>query len=123
MSISLQKGQKVNLSKEHAGLSRVVIGLGWDEVQTGRGGLFGRKPKPIDCDASALLLTNGKIAGKEDVVFFGNLRQNLHLTPARPPESSASGNHTVSSLDALPLFACGFFPLPVNANRGGNVPL
>ena len=74
MSISLQKGQKVNLSKEHAGLSRVVIGLGWDEVQTGRGGLFGRKPKPIDCDASALLLTNGKIAGKEDVVFFGNLR-------------------------------------------------
>ena len=57
------------------------------------------------------------------LLFFGNLRQNLHLTPACPPESSASGNHTVSSLDALPLFACGFFPLPVNANRGGNVPL
>ena len=74
MSISLQKGQKVSLSKEHAGLSRVVIGLGWDEVQQGRGSLFAKKPKPIDCDASALLLTNGKIMGKEDVVYFGNLR-------------------------------------------------
>ena len=31
MSISLQKGQKVNLSKEKKGLSRVVVGLGWDE--------------------------------------------------------------------------------------------
>ena len=29
MSISLQKGQKVNLSKEKKGLSRVVVGLGW----------------------------------------------------------------------------------------------
>jgi len=74
MSISLQKGQKVSLSKEHAGLSKVIIGLGWDEVQNGRGGLFAKKPKPIDCDASALLLTNGKIVSKEDVIYFGNLR-------------------------------------------------
>ena len=32
MSVSLQKGQKVNLSKEHAGLSKVIVGLGWDEA-------------------------------------------------------------------------------------------
>ena len=31
MSISLQKGQKVNLSKENAGLSKIMIGLGWEE--------------------------------------------------------------------------------------------
>ena len=37
MSISLQKGQKVNLSKEKKGLSRVVVGLGWDEVKRSRG--------------------------------------------------------------------------------------
>ena len=48
MSISLQKGQKVSLSKESAGLSTVLIGLGWDEAKR-RGGLFGLKPKPIDC--------------------------------------------------------------------------
>ena len=32
MSVSLQKGQKVNLSKEHAGLAKVIVGLGWDEA-------------------------------------------------------------------------------------------
>jgi len=74
MSISLQKGQKVNLSKDNAGLSKVIIGLGWDEVQQTRGGLFAKKPKPIDCDASALLLINGKLTNKGDIVYFGNLR-------------------------------------------------
>ena len=74
MSISLQKGQKVSLSKDNTGLSKVVIGLGWDEVQQGKAGLFSKKPKPIDCDASALLLINGKLTGKEDIVYFGNLR-------------------------------------------------
>ena len=74
MSISLQKGQKVSLSKDNTGLSKVIIGLGWDEVQKGKAGLFSKKPKPIDCDASALLLINGKIAGKKDIVYFGNLR-------------------------------------------------
>ncbi len=74
MSISLQKGQKVNLSKDNAGLSKVIIGLGWDEVQQAKGGLFAKKPKPIDCDASALLLINGKLTNKSDIVYFGNLR-------------------------------------------------
>ena len=75
MSISLQKGQKVSLSKESgsAGLSRVVIGLGWDEVQQKRG-FFAPKPMPIDCDASAIMLKSGKLAGNDDLVYFGNLR-------------------------------------------------
>ncbi len=72
MSISLQKGQKVSLSKDNAGLSKVIVGLGWDEVKQ-KGGFFAPKPKPIDCDASALLLKNGKLVAPEDVVFFGNL--------------------------------------------------
>ena len=73
MSISLQKGQKVSLTKESAGLSRVVIGLGWDEVQQKRG-FFAPKPLPIDCDASALLLQGGRLVRKEDIVYFGNLQ-------------------------------------------------
>lgn len=33
MSINLQKGQKINLSKEsRSGLNKVMVGLGWDEV-------------------------------------------------------------------------------------------
>ena len=73
MSISLQKGQKVSLSKESAGLSNVIIGLGWDEAKREHG-FFSRKPQAIDCDASALLLKNGKLAEPSDVVYFGNLQ-------------------------------------------------
>lgn len=74
MSVSLQKGQKVSLSKESAGLSSVMAGLGWDEAQQGKGGLFSKKPRAIDCDASALLLKGGKLTKKDDIVYFGNLR-------------------------------------------------
>ena len=54
MSVSLQKGQKVSLSKDNQGLAQVIVGLGWDEVKR-KGGLFSRKPQAIDCDASAIL--------------------------------------------------------------------
>ncbi|MGL5437992.1 MAG: TerD family protein [Lachnospiraceae bacterium] len=73
MSISLQKGQKVSLTKENKGLSKTIIGLGWDEVQRSKG-FFAPKPQPIDCDASVVLLRNGKFVDKSDAVFFGNLR-------------------------------------------------
>ncbi len=73
MSVSLQKGQKVSLSKENAGLNRIVVGLGWDEVQQ-KARFFAPKPQAIDCDASAILLKNGKLTDNKDVVFFGNLR-------------------------------------------------
>lgn len=73
MSVSLQKGQKVSLSKDHAGLGKVIIGLGWDEVQQKRG-FFSAKPQPVDCDASAFLLQNGHIMDKNDIVYFGNLQ-------------------------------------------------
>lgn len=76
MSISLQKGQKVSLSKDHAGLGKIVVGLGWDEVQK-KGGFFAPKPQAIDCDASAIMLRNGKFVDKGDLVYFGNLS---HIT-------------------------------------------
>lgn len=72
MSVSLQKGQKVSLSKERAGLSKIIVGLGWDEVQQKRG-FFAPKPQDIDCDAFALLLTNGRLMGNKDIVYYGNL--------------------------------------------------
>ena len=72
MSISLQKGQKVSLSKDNTGLSKVIVGLGWDEVQQSKG--FFHKAQAIDCDASAILLRNGKLCAKEDVIYFANLQ-------------------------------------------------
>lgn len=80
MSISLQKGQKVSLSKDNAGLSKVVVGLGWDEVQQKTGGIFGGmfsgSQQAIDCDASALMLRNGKFTNNKDLVYYGNLNHN-----------------------------------------------
>ena len=79
MSISLQKGQKVSLTKENAGLKKIVVGLGWDEAKKSGGflsSLFGSSggESNIDCDASAFLLQNGKLVYKDDVVYYGNLR-------------------------------------------------
>lgn len=79
MSVSLQKGQKVSLTKEsREGLNKVIVGLGWDEAKpAGKGGLFGSlfsKPtQAIDCDASALMLQNGRLADGKDVIYYGNL--------------------------------------------------
>lgn len=78
MAVSLKKGQKVSLSKsssgQSTGLSRVVVGLGWDEASRGTGGLFGSRGPAFDCDASAFLLHGGKLSNIKDIVYFGNLR-------------------------------------------------
>jgi len=67
MSVSLQKGQKVSLTKGNPGLNKVMVGLGWDVNQFDTGGDF-------DLDAAAFLLTdNGKISTQNDFVFYGNL--------------------------------------------------
>ena len=67
MPVNLKKGQKVSLTKENPGLSKVVVGLGWDVNAYDTGGDF-------DLDASAFLLTDsGKVLRQEDFVFHGNL--------------------------------------------------
>ena len=38
MSVNLQKGQKISLVKPgEPGLKRIMVGLGWDEVEQNRG--------------------------------------------------------------------------------------
>ncbi|MDA4896083.1 TerD family protein, partial [Streptomyces sp. MS2A] len=49
MAISLAKGQKIDLTKTNPGLSKVVVGLGWDVNQYDGGADF-------DLDASVFLL-------------------------------------------------------------------
>ncbi|MGN0700764.1 MAG: TerD family protein [Oscillospiraceae bacterium] len=73
MSVNLQKGQKVDLTKGNAGLKTLIVGLGWDEAPK-KFSLFS-KQEDIDCDASALLINaqTKKLAGAVDVVYFGNL--------------------------------------------------
>ena len=40
MAVNLRKGQKVDLTKGNSGLSKVMVGLGWDAVEQ-TGGFFG----------------------------------------------------------------------------------
>jgi tellurium resistance protein TerZ len=71
MSISLQKGQKVSLTKPGGGtLAQVRMGLGWDAAL--KKGLFGTRPQTIDLDASCLLFDGG--GNLADAVWFRQLR-------------------------------------------------
>ena len=68
MPISLQKGQKVDLTKGNPGLNKIRIGLGWDLNKYDGGSDF-------DLDASAFLLAeNGKVSSQNDFIFYGNLK-------------------------------------------------
>ena len=70
MPVSLKKGQKVSLTKDNPGLSKVVVGLGWDINNFDTGGSF-------DLDTAAFLLgDNGKVASSGDFVFYGNLEHS-----------------------------------------------
>lgn len=67
MAISLQKGQKIDLTKSNPGLSKIVVGLGWD-VNKYDGG------QDFDLDASAFLLdAQGKASSDKNFVYFNNL--------------------------------------------------
>ena len=112
MSVSLQKGQKVSLSKEgKEGLNRVIVGLGWDEAQPQRGGglfgsLFSAPTQSIDCDASALMLQNGKLTDKGDIVYFGNLRHRSgavqHMGDNLTGAGAGDDEQIVIELDRVP---------------------
>jgi tellurium resistance protein TerD len=68
MAISLQKGQKVDLTKGNPGLKKLLIGLGWDTNRYDGGYDF-------DLDAAAFLLgANGKVNSDDDFVFYNNLK-------------------------------------------------
>ncbi|MDK1474179.1 TerD family protein [Streptomyces sp. 549] len=69
MSVNLSKGQAISLQKSDGGtLTAVRMGLGWQAAP--RRGLFGKRTKEIDLDASAVLFADKQPV---DVVFFQHL--------------------------------------------------
>lgn len=65
MSISLVKGQKIDLTKGNAGLKKVVFALGWDTNRYDGDAEF-------DLDVSAFFTDDsGKVTGEQDFVFYG----------------------------------------------------
>lgn len=66
MAVSLSKGQKVDLTKTNPGMTKVVVGLGWDTNKYDGGNDF-------DLDSSVFLLgDNGKVTSESDFVFYNN---------------------------------------------------
>lgn len=66
MTISLSKGQRIDLTKTNPGLKKVMIGLGWDTNKYSSGADY-------DLDASVFLLhEDGRAKGIEDFVFYNN---------------------------------------------------
>ncbi|SHE23001.1 TerD family protein [methanotrophic endosymbiont of Bathymodiolus puteoserpentis (Logatchev)] len=67
MAVSLSKGGNVNLSKEAPGLTKVAVGLGWDNRAT--------DGADFDLDAVAFLLgADGKVSADADFIFYNNLK-------------------------------------------------
>ena len=67
MAISLNKGGRLSLSKEAPGLTKVLVGLGWDARAT--------DGADFDLDASAFLLTaEGKARSDADFIFYNQLK-------------------------------------------------
>ncbi|MBS4172655.1 TerD family protein [Bacillus sp. FJAT-49736] len=67
MGIVLSKGQRIDLTKTNPGLTKAIIGLGWDTNKYTGGHDF-------DLDASAFLAdANGKVINDLDFVFYNNL--------------------------------------------------
>ncbi|MDE6088711.1 MAG: TerD family protein [Oscillospiraceae bacterium] len=66
MAVNLSKGQKVDLTKGNPGLTKIMVGLGWDVNKYDGGFAF-------DLDASVFMLgENGKVLSDGDFVFYGN---------------------------------------------------
>ena len=85
MAISLQKGGNVNLSKEAPGLTKVVIGLGWDPRATD-GAAF-------DLDGSAFLLkADGKVRADADFIFYNNLKSTDGSVVHQGDNTSGAGD-------------------------------
>ena len=70
MPINLSKGQKVDLTKGNPGLTKIMVGLGWDVNAFDSGSAF-------DLDAAAFLVgAGGKCPTERDFIFYGNLKHS-----------------------------------------------
>ena len=69
MAISLNKGERLSLSKEAPHLKKVLVGLGWDARAT--------DGADFDLDASAFLLgIDGKVRSEADFIFYNQLKSS-----------------------------------------------
>lgn len=100
MAVSLQKGQKVSITKDNPGLTNVVVGLGWDVNRFDTGGSF-------DLDTAAFMLSdNGKCPSDNEFIFFGNLKHSTgcveHLGDNRTGVGDGDDEQIKINLSTIP---------------------
>ena len=100
MTINLQKGQKTDLTRGHAGLTTVMVGLGWDPYKYS--GAF-----DFDLDASAFLVTeSGKVSSDADFVFYNNLKHPsgavIHMGDNLTGEGEGDDEQVLVDLKKIP---------------------
>lgn len=100
MAVNLSKGQKVDLTKGNPGLSKIVVGLGWDTNRYDGGYDF-------DLDAAAFLLgANGKVTSDADFVFYNNLKHPSgsveHMGDNRTGAGEGDDEQILIDLNAVP---------------------
>jgi tellurium resistance protein TerD len=67
MGVSLSKGGNVSLEKVAPGMTKMIVGLGWDARAT--------DGQEFDLDASVFLLgENGKVIDDKSFIFYNNLK-------------------------------------------------
>ena len=88
MAINLDKGKKINLTKQASSLKIAGIGLGWDTNS---------KSTNLDLDVSAILLNhNGKVENENYLVYYGSKLKNHY---GRPYSYDTSVTGSIDSID------------------------
>lgn len=100
MAIQLAKGQRVDLTKTNPGLTKAVIGLGWDTNKYSGGHDF-------DLDASAFLVdAHDNCVNDLDFVFYNNLEHPsggvIHTGDNRTGEGEETMNKLSSTSQKYP---------------------
>lgn len=100
MGIQLSKGQRIDLTKTNPGLTKAIIGLGWDTNKYSGGHDF-------DLDASAFLAEeNSKCANDHDFIFYNNLQHPsgavIHTGDNRTGEGDGDDEQLVVDFTKIP---------------------
>ena len=100
MGIQLSKGQRIDLTKTNPGLTKAIIGLGWDTNKYQGGHDF-------DLDASAFLVdANNKCQNDLDFIFYNNLQHPsgavVHTGDNRTGEGDGDDEQLVVDFTKIP---------------------
>ncbi len=88
MALNLSKGERISLEKTGgAGLSQVVLGLGWGKRT--KKGFFGSSEVEVDLDASCLLFESGQLV---DTVWFRQLQSRCGSVRHSGDDRSGGGS-------------------------------